>query len=293
VGYDYVDQALNGHMALKLLIALCLVKMVATIVSYSSGNAGGIFAPTLFLGAMAGGAVGTVVHRLALFPTATPGAYALVGMGTLFAGIIRAPMTSVFMVFEITQDYQILVPLMVANLLSFVISRHFQETPVYHALLHQDGVHLPTTEGAGNDDAWTVRDVMSTDVPWLRADQTVKHAVEHLTAHGLEQAVVLSNNRLTGIVRLPDAEALAESGQGSSQVEAIARPVRAHVHPDHRMDVLFERWRSADGLLPVVARTDVSRVEGVIRLEEIRRFLDSPDLGELTIESATAAKTLH
>ena len=123
VGYDYVDQALNGNMVLKTLIILCLMKMVATIVSYSSGNAGGIFAPTLYLGAMAGGAIGTVVQRFAPFPTAAPGAYALVGMGTLFAGIIRAPMTSVFMMFEITQDYQILVPLMVANLLSFVISQ--------------------------------------------------------------------------------------------------------------------------------------------------------------------------
>jgi chloride channel protein, CIC family len=95
------------------------------------------------VGAMLGGALGMIVHRYAPFPTGDPGAYALVGMGTLFAGIIRAPMTSVFMVFEITQDYQILVPLMVANLLSFVISRRFQPAPVYHALLQQDGVELP------------------------------------------------------------------------------------------------------------------------------------------------------
>ena len=143
VGYEYVDQALNGGLLLKTMVLLCVLKLVATIVSYSSGNAGGIFAPSLYIGAMAGGAVGTVVHRLAPFPTGDPGAYALVGMGTLFAGIIRAPMTSVFMIFEITQDYQILVPLMVANLLSFVISRRYQPVPVYHALLQQDHVHLP------------------------------------------------------------------------------------------------------------------------------------------------------
>jgi CIC family chloride channel protein len=83
------------------------------------------------------------VQQIAPFPAATPGAYALVGMGTLFAGIIRAPMTSVFMIFEITQDYQILVPLMVANMLSFYISRRYQPVPVYHALLEQDGVILP------------------------------------------------------------------------------------------------------------------------------------------------------
>jgi CIC family chloride channel protein len=143
VGYEYVDQALNGGLLLKTLIALCLLKLAATVVSYSSGNAGGIFAPSLYIGAMAGGAVGVLVHRIAPFPTADAGAYALVGMGTVFAGSVRAPMTSVFMIFEITQDYQILVPLMVANMLSFVIARRYQRTPIYHALLEQDGVHLP------------------------------------------------------------------------------------------------------------------------------------------------------
>jgi CIC family chloride channel protein len=146
VGYEYVGQALNGGLVFKTLVALCFLKLAATIISYASGNAGGIFAPSLFIGAMAGGAAGTIVHRVAPFSTADPGAYALVGMGTLFAGIIRAPMTSVFMIFEITQDYQILVPLMVANLLSFAISQHFMPSPVYHALLHQDDIHLPTAK---------------------------------------------------------------------------------------------------------------------------------------------------
>ncbi|HXT30469.1 MAG TPA: chloride channel protein [Vicinamibacterales bacterium] len=145
VGYEYVDQALNGGLLLKTLVVLCVAKIAATLVSYSSGNAGGIFAPSLYIGSMAGGAVGLLVRHFAPFPTADPGAYALVGMGTLFAGIVRAPMTSVFMIFEITQDYQILVPLMVANMLSFVISRRYQRLPVYHALLEQDGIHIPPT----------------------------------------------------------------------------------------------------------------------------------------------------
>jgi chloride channel protein, CIC family len=144
VGYEYVDQALNGGLLLRTMVLLGGLKIVATIVSYVSGNAGGIFAPSLYIGAMAGGAIGLAVQRFAPFPTAEPGAYALVGMGTLFAGVIRAPMTSVFMIFEITQDYQILVPLMVANLLSFVISRRYQPVPVYHALLQQDGVVMPS-----------------------------------------------------------------------------------------------------------------------------------------------------
>lgn len=146
VGYEYVDEALNGGLVMRTMMALCLLKLLATVVSYSSGNAGGIFGPTLYIGAMLGGAVGILVHRIAPFPVGDPGAYALVGMGALFAGIIRAPMTSVFMIFELTQDYQILVPLMVANLLSFTISRRFQPSTIYHALLEQDGVHLPARQ---------------------------------------------------------------------------------------------------------------------------------------------------
>jgi CIC family chloride channel protein len=143
VGYEYVDQALNGGLLFRTMILLCLMKLAATIISYASGNAGGIFGPSLYLGAMAGGAVGLLLNRLAVIPTGDPGAYALVGMGTLFAGIIRAPMTSVFMIFELTQDYHIMVPLMVANMLSYWISRRYQPVPLYNALLEQSGVRLP------------------------------------------------------------------------------------------------------------------------------------------------------
>lgn len=142
VGYEFVDQALNGGLPLKIMLILCAAKLVATILSYSSGNAGGIFAPSLYMGAMAGGAMGILVRHVAPFPTSDPGAFALVGMGTLFAGIIRAPMTSVCMIFELTQDYQILVPLMIANMISYWIARKIQPDPVYHALLKQDGVNL-------------------------------------------------------------------------------------------------------------------------------------------------------
>lgn len=143
VGYEYVDQALNGEMLVTAMLALCAIKLLATIVSYSSGNAGGIFGPTLFIGAMAGGAIGHFVGAYAPFPTADPGAYALVGMGALFAGVVRAPMTSVFMIFEITQDYHTIVPLMIANMLSLMVARHYEPEGVYHALIRQDGLTLP------------------------------------------------------------------------------------------------------------------------------------------------------
>jgi CIC family chloride channel protein len=145
VGYSYVGSALDGTMALKLMLLLVVLKLFGVTVSYASGNAGGIFGPSLFLGAMLGGAIGTVAHHLLPGYTATPGAYALVGMGALFAGIIRAPMTSVLMIFEMTRDYAVIVPLMIANLTSFFISSRFQKQPIYDALAIRMAFICPAT----------------------------------------------------------------------------------------------------------------------------------------------------
>src|SRR5215475_1247633 len=144
VGYSYVGEALNGHMALKFMALLVVLKVIATTTSYSTGNAGGIFGPSLFIGAMVGGAVGSVAHMALPHYTADVGAYALVGMGTAFAGIVRVPLTSVIMIFEMTRDYSIIVPLMISNLVSFAISYKLQRMPIYEALAHQLGIHLPS-----------------------------------------------------------------------------------------------------------------------------------------------------
>ena len=273
VGYEYVDQALNGGLLFKTLVVLCALKLVATIISYSSGNAGGIFAPSLFIGAMAGGAVGTIVHHVAPFPTGDPGAYALVGMGTLFAGIIRAPMTSVFMIFEITQDYQILVPLMVANFLSFAISKRFQPVPVYHALLHQDDIHLPTVAVRGAGPAWTARGMMRTATPFIAADTTLEAALP-LMLNGPVALLVGTQPELVGIVTLESVRAASESGRTLEPIRSVCEETLVHVHPDHPLDVVLERFAQSAGLLPVVSRDQASRVEGVITLDDVTRFVE-------------------
>ncbi len=128
------------------MVLLLVLKLITVTTSYASGNAGGIFGPALFIGAMLGGAVGTVAHHFLPAYTATAGAYALVGMGAVFAGIVRAPMTSVLMIFEMTQDYAVIVPLMIANLVSLFIASRLQREPIYDALAVQDGIHLPSAE---------------------------------------------------------------------------------------------------------------------------------------------------
>ncbi len=145
VGYGVVERALTGNMLLNVVVILAVLKIIATATCYASGNSGGIFGPSLFMGAMLGAAVGHVAHAIAPAHTAGAGAYALVGMGTVFAGVIRTPLASVFMIFEVTRDYAIIVPLMISNLIAFFISYKLQPEAVYEALSHQDGIHLPTT----------------------------------------------------------------------------------------------------------------------------------------------------
>jgi CIC family chloride channel protein len=270
VGYEYVDQALNGGLLLKTMALLCFLKLAATIVSYSSGNAGGIFAPSLYIGAMAGGTIGLLVQRVAPFPTADAGAYALVGMGTLFAGIVRAPMTSVFMIFEITQDYQILVPLMVANLLSFVISKHYQPLPIYHALLQQDGVHLPSPDAARSAGR-TAGQFMRIDVPFLPPDLSVDQAWQWAREYDAPAYLVGSRDMLVGVLRRQSLEAAWQSGERDEAVLTMATDQFVHLHPDHSLEVVLDRLAQSDGVVPVVSRTNVKRVEGVVTAQSLFR----------------------
>lgn len=142
-GYRTLALALTGSLPAKVLIGLCLLKVAATVCSYSSGGVGGIFAPVLFIGGMLGGAVGYVDVAVFHHSTDSIGAFALVGMGAVFAGSIRAPMTSVLIIFEMTGGYGLILPLMIANMSAFALARHWRKVPVYEALLSQDGVVLP------------------------------------------------------------------------------------------------------------------------------------------------------
>jgi CIC family chloride channel protein len=140
--YQTLELALTGTMPLVFMAVLCVLKLAATVSSYSSGGSGGIFAPSLFMGAMLGGCVGYIDVTVFHHPKDAIGAFAVVGMGAVFAGIVRAPMTSILIVFEMTGGYGLVLPLMIANMSAFVIARHWRPIPVYDALLMQDGIEL-------------------------------------------------------------------------------------------------------------------------------------------------------
>ena len=273
VGYEVVNQALNSALLLKMMLVLCVVKLVATIVSYASGNAGGIFSPTLYLGAMAGGAVGMIVHKLALFPAGDPGAYALVGMGAVFAGIIRAPMTSVFMIFELTQDYQVFVPLMVANMISFAISRQFQPTPLYRALLEQDHVHLPGAAARTATPSRRAREIMTSDFTMISPNASVANAADTVAATNARCFLVGDDGTVSGLVMRERIDQELQSNRADEKIQELAISEFGHVHPDHSLEVVIDRLGKSPGLLPVVSRGNSQHVVGVITPQSLTQFV--------------------
>jgi CIC family chloride channel protein len=280
VGYAYVGDVLNGNMALKLMMTLLVLKLLAVTISYSSGNAGGIFGPSLFIGAMLGGVVGTVAHQLLPAYTASTGAYALVGMGAVLAGIVRAPMTSVLMIFEMTQDYAVIVPLMIANLVSLFISSRLQRQPIYEALAVQDGIHLPKAESRHRHRDRQVARVMRTAPAVLSSELTVREAIEHIRASEFRTGLVSAGQDLVGVVNLTRLVSAVEEGAGQQKlIELVHGLVFPHIHRDQGLDVALERLGASQlEILPVVSRADVHRLEGIVTLRDVlNSYGISPD----------------
>jgi len=140
--YKTLTLALTGKMTVISMAVFCVLKLAATVCSYSSGGSGGIFAPSLFMGAMLGGTVGYLDVIVFHHSADSIGAFAVVGMGAVFAGIVRAPMTSVLIIFEMTGGYGLVLPLMIANMSAFALARHWRRVALYDALLAQDGIDL-------------------------------------------------------------------------------------------------------------------------------------------------------
>jgi CIC family chloride channel protein len=266
VGYDYVERVLDGDVAVKTVALLAVMKIVATASCYGSGNAGGIFGPALFIGATIGGAVGGIAHHLFPAWTANPGAYALVGMGTAFAGIVRTPLTSVIMIFEMTRDYSIIVPLMISNLVAFFVSYKLQRQPIYEALAHQEGVFLPGGEDREHLARMQVFEAMRTAC--IREDASPGAALEQLAAEGHDSLPVVEGNRLIGMVTRAELEALASRGATPVAVDANA-PV-PFVHGDQPLSLALEKM-GASGLdtLPVVSRADLREFLGTVTLPDV------------------------
>ncbi len=276
VGYGIVGQALNGELMVRTMALLVLLKLVATATCYASGNAGGIFGPSLFIGAMMGGATGGLAHTLLPDYTGSVGAYALIGMGAAFAGIIRTPLTSVIMIFEITRDYSIVVPLMIANLLSYFISSRLQPEPIYDALQHQDGIHLPSGARARESLVMVGQAARVADPPLpasLRASEAAAMVDRERGAWPVADA-----EGLRGMLSAAQLERALADGRDTMIGELVPAPDPSrldahefpHVHSDHSLDVAMRRLVECGlNAIPVVNRTNVRELQGTISMPDI------------------------
>jgi CIC family chloride channel protein len=280
VGYDQVERVLAGDVVVRTVLLLAALKIVATAMCYASGNAGGIFGPSLFIGAMVGAAVGGVAHATFPATTAGPGAYALVGMGAAFAGIVRTPLTSVIMIFEVTRDYSIIVPLMIANLVAFFISQRLQPEPIYEALARQEGVHLPSAES--RTPGARVLTAMRPPPEVLTPAMTVQEALATAAASGLDMWPVAGTGGLRGMLSRVELQRELSDGQGARRLatllENAALTPGRYVHPDHTLTVALSRMgESGATVLPVVSRADVRQLLGIITLPDVLRSFGLTD----------------
>ncbi len=276
-GYEYIDQAMHGQFTWEFLAILAGLKILATLLSFVSGTPGGMFAPTLFIGAMLGAAVGGAQHALLPHLTGSAGTYALVGMGVLFAGFLRAPMTSVFMVLEVSGNYSIIVPVLVANTFAYLISRGLQPTAIFDVLTRQDGLELPSMEEQREEDILRVEDAMQpAEDPVLDAGETLEDSVKVLDHSESDEVLVRLSPAAWGSVSKGQLVTLAAEGKGATTLGSLLpiAPV-PYLHPDHPLETAL-RYVNRWPIVPVVSRADFGKLEGVVTqrhvLERYREF---------------------
>jgi chloride channel protein, CIC family len=243
-GYSTLGAALAGKLAVDVLLTLCLLKIAATVFSYSSGGAGGIFAPSLFIGGMVGGAIGALDVAIFHHGLASLGAFALVGMGAVFAGIIRAPITSVLIIVEMTGGYSLILPLMIANMLAYGIARHYRPMPIYDALLAQDGIDLHQRPIASALSGIRVADVPLDTRPYATFEPgtPLDSLLAGLSSPERQEVFpVISAGKVVGIITLADLVSLAANPQLGDLVKAadLMRPVPV-VKPEDELRLAFE-----------------------------------------------------
>src|SRR3954470_23036581 len=258
-GYEYMDQAMHNQFTWQILLALAALKILATTLSFTSGTPGGMFAPTLFIGAMLGAAVGGIEQHFLPNLAGSVGTYALVGMGVLFAAFLRAPLTSVFMVLEVSGNYSIILPVIVANTIAYLVSRTLQSTPIFEVLTRQDGLMLPSMEEQREEELLRVEDAMRAYAgPTLETEELANAAADRASSSAEPLLLVRSN---PGYWYTFSSDELRSAPPGSTISDLTQEPLPI-LFPDTPLEAALRSLRGHE-LLPVVHRADQKKIEGV------------------------------
>ncbi len=292
VGYPAMEKALHGEYALGLLSILILAKVLAVSLTIGSGGSGGVFAPSLFVGAMLGTSFGSVIHMLLPNSTAPAGAYGLVGMAAVFAAAAHAPITAVIILFELTGDYKIILPLMGAVVISTLVSEALSKETIYTLKLRRQGIDLLAGGEVDLLRSIKVFEAMTTSVPIISRDHSVAEASE-LLGQSREHALALINKagELTGLVTIGDVNtAMMENKPGLPLSGIATRPV-VTVFPDESLSQAIRRMNVRDvQQLPVVRRTNPKRMLGMLRRNDISRAYSQAMLERMETEHQRPVK---
>jgi len=271
VGYETVEVALHSRLLPLTALALGAAKIVATSITLGSGGSGGIFAPALFIGATFGGAFGGLVHSVAPAITAEPGAYAIVGMAALFSGAAHAPLTSGLIVFEMTRDYRIILPLFAAVAVATFVGRHLLGgESIYTLKISRRGIDLRAGAEVNPMRHILVGEAMDADFPTVPPEMPVEELAELFASTGRHSfPVVDKEGRLLGIVAYTDLSRAARRDGRPTALDIATRSVIT-CFPDETLDDAMRRMAQR-GLycLPVVSREDPRRMVGAVYRESV------------------------
>ncbi len=273
-GFGTIEAALQGPLPWLLLASLIILKMLATAFTLGSGNSGGVFAPALFMGAMLGGLFGLVVNHF--FPTIAvhPGAYALAGMAGVFVGAARAPLTAMLIAFEMSNDYQVILPLMVVTVISVVVAHHHFPESIYTLKLARRGLRLRYGRDVDILDSVLVGEIMDTDPPTVPVDMLMSELETYfLQTHHHGALVLDENQRLAGIITLQDlTRAKQRPGWSDAPVRAYMTKTILSARPGESIGMALQRMAARDvGRMPVVDPDDPQKVLGIIRRQAVIR----------------------
>jgi len=275
-GFPIIEGALLGELSFGLLFVLIFLKPLATSLTLGSGNSGGVFAPALFTGAALGGAFGRLVDSIFPGATAGPGAFATVGMAAVFAGAARAPFTAILIVFEMTDDYQLILPLMAGVIVSMIIAEHLHPDSIYTLKLTRRGIHLRQGHDVDVMESVRIEEVMVRQPQTISVDLPVQLLAGEFLRTGRHGFPVLNTDgSLYGVVSLEDYRRATAGGNEASKylrVRDIATRAVVSVFPDETVGIALRRMAPRDiSRLPVVSREDTRRLLGVVRRNDIVR----------------------
>jgi len=274
-GYDSIGDMLSGNLTvIWILIALTLAKLIMTPISVGGGFAGGVFAPALFIGAMLGGGYGTASKML--FPTLNivPAAFAMVGMAAVLAGAVHSPLTAILLLFEMTHDYRIILPLMFAVIISLLISRYIEADSVYMLGLARKGIRIERGRDLEVLERITVEEVMTESPPFLQRNMSVKESIDYMTAqrvHGLP--VLTEKGELFGLVTMHD---IRDSDiDHDEKIGNICTRDLLVAYPDETIGAALRRMSVRDiGRMPVISRENPKLLVGLLRRSDAIRAYD-------------------